>query len=187
MTKKDDPSVTYLFEAADGSLAPESALQDDYFRWLCTQSASGEMEPTNLGGGRADVALKNTGERIVIEVKRELQDASFDALAKDYVGQTTDYQNVSIRLGFLLVLDLTGSKTEGTPHIRSLIQCRPAQRIGESEPRHVVIVKVPGRRYLPSAISKSAKSSAATDKPTRKRTEKARAADRNAKNQTASL
>ncbi|WP_150429985.1 hypothetical protein [Dechloromonas sp. CZR5] len=187
MTKKDDPSVTYLFETADGSLVPESALQDDYFRWLCTQSASGEMEPTNLGGGRADVALKNTGERIVIEVKRELQDASFDALAKDYAGQTTDYQNVSIRLGFLLVLDLTGTNTGGTPHIRSLIQCRSIHRIGESEPRYVVIVKVPGRRSVPSAIIKSAKLSAATGKSKRKRTQKTRVVGRNTKNQPVSL
>lgn len=187
MTKKDDPSVTYLFETADGSLVPESALQDDYFRWLCTQSASGEMEPTNLGGGRADVALKNTGERIVIEVKRELQDASFDALAKDYAGQTTDYQNVSIRLGFLLVLDLTGTNNEGTPHVRSLIQCRAIHRMGESEPRYVVIVKVPGRRCVPSAISKSAKQSATTGKPKPKRTQKARAVGRTTKNQPVSL
>ena len=39
----------------------QESLQDDYFRWISTQSASGEMEPTNLGGGRADVALKATG------------------------------------------------------------------------------------------------------------------------------
>ncbi|EXI80477.1 MAG: hypothetical protein AW10_01807 [Candidatus Accumulibacter appositus] len=164
MTKKDDPSVSYLFEAGDGSLAPEGALQEDYFRWLSTQSASGEMEPTNLGSGRADVALKNTGERIVIEIKREIQDASFDFLAKAYAGQTTDYQNISIRLGFLLVLDLTGPKLEGTPHIRTLVQCRSIQRKGEAEPRQVVIVKVPGRRCLPSAISKIAKLSASGGK-----------------------
>lgn len=156
ITKKDDPSVTYLFERSDGALPPESALQDDYFRWISTQSASGEMEPTNLGGGRADVALKATGERMVIEIKREMDDASFDSLANHYAGQTTDYQNVSIRLGFLLVLDLTAPKLEGTPHIRSLIQCRCIQRLSESEPRHVVIVKVPGRRYLPSGITKNA-------------------------------
>jgi hypothetical protein len=157
ITKKDDPSVTYLFETSDGTLAPESALQDDYFRWISTQSASGEMEPTNLGGGRADVALKATGERMVIEIKREMDDASFDSLASHYAGQTTDYQNVSIRLGFLLVLDLTAPKLEGTPHIRTLVQCRSTRRSGEIEPRHVVIVKVPGRRYLPSAVSKNAK------------------------------
>lgn len=156
ITKKDDPSVKYLFETSDGTLPPESALQDDYFRWISTQSASGEMEPTNLGGGRADVALKATGERMVIEIKREMDDASFDSLASHYAGQTTDYQNVSIRLGFLLVLDLTAPKVEGTPHLRSLMQCHSIQRIGETEPRHVVIVKVPGRRYLPSDISKNA-------------------------------
>ena len=94
---------------------------------------------------------------MVIEIKREMDDASFDSLASHYAGQTTDYQNVSIRLGFLLVLDLTAPKLEGTPHIRSLVQCRPIQRSGETEPRHVVIVKVPGRRYLPNVVSKKAK------------------------------
>jgi hypothetical protein len=169
MTKKDDPSVSYLFETSDGTLAPESALQDDYFRWISTQSASSEMEPTNLGGGRADVVLKTTGERMVIEVKREMDDASFDSLASHYAGQTTDYQNVSIRLGFLLVLDLTAPKLEGTPHIRSLVQCRPIQRPGESDMRHVVIFKVPGRRLLPSAVTKNAVTSGkATSKKSRK-------------------
>lgn len=175
ITKKDDPSVAYLFETSDGTLAPESALQDDYFRWISTQSASGEMEPTNLGGGRADVALKATGERIVIEVKREMEDASFDSLAIHYAGQTTDYQNVSIRLGFLLVLDLTVQKLEGTPHIRSLVQCRPMQRSGETEPRHVVIVKVPGRRYLPSAVSKNAKLSDTAVKVSRRQVKRVKA------------
>lgn len=159
ITKRDDPSVAYLFETSDGILAPESALQNDYFRWISTQSASGEMEATNLGGGRADVALKATGERMVIEIKREISDASFESLAAHYAGQTTDYQNISIRLGFLLVLDLTAPKLDGTPHIRSLIECRAIQRSGEMEPRHVVIAKVPGRRYLPSAISRNAKRS----------------------------
>lgn len=153
VTRKDDPSVAYLFENKDGMLPPESALQEDYFRWLSTQAAAGEIEATNLGGGRADVALKTTGERIVVEVKRETQDASFDLLAKSYAGQATDYQNVSIRLGFLLVLDLTEAKRQGTPHIRSLVECRSVLRKDEAEPRHVVVVKVPGRRYLPSAIS----------------------------------
>jgi len=152
MTRKDDASVAYLFENAGGTLPHESALQEDYFRWLSTQTAAGEIEATNLSGGRADVALKTTGERIVIEVKREMQEASFDFLAKSYAGQTTEYQNVSIRLGFLLVLDLTEARRSGAPHIRSLVECRPVLRAGEGEPRYVVIVKVPGRRYLPSAI-----------------------------------
>jgi len=135
------------------------------------------MEPTNLGGGRADVALKATGERMVIEIKREMDDASFDSLASHYAGQTTDYQNVSIRLGFLLVLDLTAPKLEGTPHIRSLMQCRSIQRLGETEPRHVVIVKVPGRRYLPSGISKNAQLSGTTAKATKRQPKRKKTSD----------
>jgi hypothetical protein len=177
VTKKDDPSVTYLFETSSGTLPPESALQDDYFRWISTQSASGEMEPTNLGGGRADVALKATGERIVIEIKREMDDASFDSLASHYAGQTTDYQNVSIRLGFLLVLDLTAPKLEGTPHIRTLVQCRSIRRLDETEARHVVIVKVPGRRYLPSGISKNAKLSDTKVKKTERQSKRTKVPD----------
>lgn len=168
VTRKDDPSVAYLFEDSDGPLPLESALQNDYFRWLSTQAAAGEIEATNLGGGRADVVLKTTGERVVIEIKREMQNGSFDFLAESYARQTTEYQNVSIRLGFLLVLDLTVAKREGTPHIRSLVECHSICRTGEAEPRHVVIVKVPGRRYLPSAISGNTMLSGEPSKPARK-------------------
>lgn len=177
ITKKDDPSVAYLFETSGGTLPLESALQDDYFRWISTQSASGEIEPTNLGGGRADVALKATGERIVIEIKREMDDASFDSLVSHYAGQTTDYQNISIRLGFLLVLDLTAPKLEGTPHIRTLVQCRSIRRVNETDARHVVIVKVPGRRYLPSGITKNAKLSDAKVKQTKRQSKRTKASD----------
>jgi hypothetical protein len=157
VTKKDDPSVGYLFERVDGKLPHEDELQQDYFRWISTVVAGSDLEPTNQGGGRADLRLKSSGERFVIEVKRETRDCSFDALAKSYSAQTTDYQNVSIRLGILLVLDLATSNREGTPHITSLVQPRSVQRIGEDQPRHIIIVKVPGQRKCPSDLSKFAK------------------------------
>lgn len=100
MTRADDPTVEYLFERADGKNAPEDTLQADFFRWLTTNAAGSELEPTNLGGGRADIGLKSSSERVVIEIKRELKDSSFDALSAAYEAQTTDYQNVSVRLGF---------------------------------------------------------------------------------------
>jgi hypothetical protein len=124
VTKADDPTVEYLFQRADGSNVTEDALQADFFRLLTTNAAGSDLEPTNLGGGRADVRLKSSSERVVIEVKRELGGSSFDALAASYQAQTTDYQNVSVRLGFLLVLDLANNTNEGTPHIRSLVQTR---------------------------------------------------------------
>jgi hypothetical protein len=159
MTKADDPTVEYLYERADGKNAVEDALQADFFRWLTTNAAGSELEPTNIGGGRADILLKSSSERVVIEVKRELRDSSFDALAAWYQAQTTDYQNVSVRLGFLLVLDLTIKNNEGTPHIRSLIRTRSVQRTGEDHPRLLVIAKVPGNRKRPSDLTKAAKAS----------------------------
>lgn len=157
VTKKDDPSVGYLFEKEDGKLPQEDELQQDYFRWISTVAAGSDLEPTNQGGGRADLRLKSRGERLVIEVKRETQDCSFYALAKSYAAQTTDYQNVSIRLGILLVLDLATPNREGTQHITSLVQPQLVQRIGEDQPRHIIIVKVPGRRKRPSDLTKLAK------------------------------
>ncbi len=159
MTKADDPTVEYLFQHDDGTNAKEDALQADFFRWLTTNAAGSDLEPTNLGGGRADVRLKSSSERVVIEVKRELEDSSFDALAASYQAQTTDYQNVSVRLGFLFVLDLSNNNNEGTPHIRSLVQTRLVQRSGEDHPRLLVIVKVPGNRKRPSDLTKAAKTS----------------------------
>jgi hypothetical protein len=157
ISQKDDPTVGYLFEKPDGSLAHEGELQADYFRWLATAASSSDLEPTNIGGGRADVRLRYSNERIVIEVKRELVDASFDALAAWYAGQTTDYQNVGIRLGFLLVLDLSIEEREGTPHLTTLFQSRIMPRAEEDVPRVVTIVKVPGRRKRPSDLTKAAK------------------------------
>jgi hypothetical protein len=116
------------------------------------------LEPTNIGGGRADVRLRASNERIVVEVKREMSNASFDALATWYAGQTTDYQNISIRLGFLVVLDLTTENREGTPHLTSLFQTRGIQRQGEDVQRVVTIVRIPGRRKRPSDLTKAAKS-----------------------------
>jgi hypothetical protein len=156
--QKDDPTVAYLFERTDGTLAHEDDLQADYFRWLSTNAAGTDLEPTNLGGGRGDLKLKSSGERLVIEVKREMSDSSFDTIAASYAAQSTDYQNVSIRLGFLLVLDLVASNSEGTPHITTLFESRAIRRTGELVPRSITIVKVPGRRKRPSDLTKAAKS-----------------------------
>jgi hypothetical protein len=118
LTKGDDPTGSYLFERDDGSMPHEDELQQDFFRWVATYAAGSDLEPTNIASGRADIRLKFGPERLVVEVKREEKDCSFDALFKSYAAQTADYQNVSIRLGVLLVLDLATPNREGTPHLR---------------------------------------------------------------------
>lgn len=155
LTMGDDQTGAYLFERKDGSLPHEDELQQDYFRWITTSAAGSDLEPTNIASGRADIRLTSGPERLVVEVKREEKDSSFDALFKSYAAQTTDYQNVSIRLGVLLVLDLATPNREGTPHIKSLFEMRQVHRHGESEPRLILIIKVPGRRKRPSDLTKS--------------------------------
>lgn len=159
LTKGDDPTGAYLFERADGSLPHEDELQQDFFRWVATYAAGSDLEPTNIASGRADIRLRSGPERLVVEVKREETDCSFDALFKSYAAQTTDYQNVSIRLGVLLVLDLATPNREGTPHLTSLFEMRHVRRCGESRSRLILIVKVPGRRKRPSDLTKLAKAS----------------------------
>lgn len=87
----------------------------------------------------------------------EMEDSSFESLAASYQAQATDYQNVSVRLGFLLVLDLVSTDNEGTPHISSLVRAQSVQRAHEDSPRLLVIVKVPGNRKRPSDLTKAAK------------------------------
>jgi len=157
LTKGDDATGAYLFERDDGSFPHEDELQQDFFRWVSTYAAGSDLEPTNIASGRADIRLRSGPERLVVEVKREEKDCSFDALFKSYAAQTTDYQNVSIRLGVLLVLDLATPNREGTPHLSSLFEIRHVHRRNESQSRLILIVKVPGRRKRPSDLTKLAK------------------------------
>jgi hypothetical protein len=48
------------------------------------------LEPTNIGGGRADIKLRSGNERLVVEVKRELTDCSFDALSRKKLVEQPD-------------------------------------------------------------------------------------------------
>ena len=175
LTKGDVPAVEYLFERADGSLPHENALQQDYFNVMHSNLPGTEIEVSNVSGGRADLRFSYRPERLVAEIKRETDDGSFEALMRSYAAQTTDYQNVSVRLGFLLVLDLTELRSQGTPHLRNLV--RPCQVIrgGESEGRLVVVVKVPGRRLRPSDLTKVVSAGQAASKGSVKQINKARA------------
>ncbi|MGA0608701.1 hypothetical protein [Caldimonas sp. KR1-144] len=157
LTKGDDPTGAYLFERDDGPLPHEDELQKDFFRWVATNAAGSDLEATNIASGRADIRLNSGPERLVVEVKREESDCSFDALSTSYAAQTTDYQNVSIRLGVLLVLDLATPNREGTPHLTSLFEMRHIRRMGETQSRLILIVKVPGRRRRPSDLTKLAR------------------------------
>lgn len=153
LTKGTDAGLAYLFRQDENDLPLEVELQMDYYRTMSSVLVGTEMEVQNIGGGRADLRFSLQGERIVCEVKRELQDASFSALEAAYSSQATDYQNVGVRLGILLVLDLSRIRYDGTPHIAELVKPSILTRKGETSPRGLVTVVVPGRRFTPSGLS----------------------------------
>ncbi|WPB73931.1 hypothetical protein KYC5002_33455 [Archangium violaceum] len=157
LTQGDVPGLSYLFERDDGSLPHENELQADYHRLMLSNVLGTEIEVSNIGGGRADLRFAFGPERLVVEVKRESDDCSFERLERFYAAQTTDYQNVSVRFGFLLVLDQTEIRRSGTPHISTLVRPVLVVRNGETEPRCIVIVNVPGRRLRPSDLTREAR------------------------------
>ena len=152
MSRQNAP-VHYLFEVDGEEFPKEESLQQDYSQMMTSMVGHGaRIEMPDIAGGRADVWFKLGGEHLVVEVKRELSDASFEALERAYSAQAAEYQNTSIRLGFVLVLDLTEVRAGGSIHMGDLVQARQLIRNGETEPRWLIFVKVPGRRRPPNKL-----------------------------------
>ncbi len=150
------PHFKYLFESRDGRMPTESDLHHDYVQFLSGFWLGTNIEVSDVGGGRADVQFRLGPESLVCEVKREESDASFSNLEAVYLEQTVAYQVRSARLGFLLVLDLTDEAKGMAKHISELVKPTEYLRVGETQPRHCLILKVPGRKQLPSALTAAA-------------------------------
>ncbi|QDT45679.1 hypothetical protein Pan241w_58060 [Gimesia alba] len=168
MTQKDEPVIKYLFKQDNGKKPKEEKLQADFNNVMTSIIGGTDIEVMNVAGGRADVLFRLNTERIVTEVKREERDSSFDNLIAEYSAQAADYQNVSGRLGLVLVLDQTTS-ANGTPHISTLVKPTQLTREGESIPRMLVFIKVPGERLRPSDLTKQAKKKGAEQRRGQKR------------------
>jgi hypothetical protein len=145
----NDPLSGYLFERSAGNLPHESALQQHFYSMLSGWMGPMGFEVRRVSGGRCDVVFSRGTDRFVVEVKRELTDASPESLFAAYGAQTEEYQNTSWRLGILLVLDLTGSDGRGL-HIRDAVASRSITRDGESAARTIFLTRIAGRRLVPS-------------------------------------
>ncbi|MDR6200162.1 hypothetical protein QE374_002071 [Microbacterium sp. SORGH_AS428] len=143
----------------DGEAPREAALQE-HFYWYLGSTGLGDStftEVPNLATGRVDVlTVGEGGARFVTEVKRELTDASINALADSYFGQAAEYLSNGLSLGQLLVLDLT-DHSRGVPSVADSIHVETRQVGGSA--RTIVIFVVRGNRPQPSKV----KSPAATE------------------------
>jgi hypothetical protein len=140
--------IAYLFPPAAG--APpfgEEVLQKDVYRWLSNSSLRPytRLEERDVAAGRADVTITRS-HRFVIEIKRELADASRQAIHAAYGGQAAAYSTGGPRISLEMVLDLT-DHSEGVVSLAQSVWVDEVLTGGEF--RHVVVVVVRGNRPTP--------------------------------------
>jgi hypothetical protein len=131
----------------------EDSLQRDLYDYLTgfLNSGNHSIEKSDIASGRVDIFITADGFRFIIEVKRELTNASFENLKESYASQATEYQNTNIRLSILLVLDLTDKKN-GVAHVTDQVRAYSIKRPGEQSQRGLVIIRVPGNKLPPSKL-----------------------------------
>jgi len=149
---KDYEKTAYFAKTAEDKRDQlEKALQlDCVHRLQAYLGQNVKIELSDVSSGRVDIAIETNGLRFSIEVKREDTDASHEALLRKYGAQGTEYSNTNIRIGFLLVLDR--SRPDGSAgYLSDKFSVQEVMKKGETEPRLLVIVTMPGRRKTPSA------------------------------------
>lgn len=155
-TISQDPTVEYLFAIPEQDDPAEQDLQQDYLRHMRQKKLGTLDEVRGVAGGRSDVWHDLRGIRFITEIKKETENASFEALAKAYGHQTAMYQTTNIPIGILLVLDLTTQEGRAD-HIDRLYRPIIGDLLGDGTNRGLLIVRVPGRRITPSAATVAAK------------------------------
>lgn len=136
------------FEYLTISDALENALHQDYREWMAGNGLNGilDIEVSHVAAGRVDVRFTFGTDRIVTEVKRDEAPFGTGALDK-YLNQAGAYQVSNVRLGILLVLDLSDkSAGQGRSLERSVwVTPKPVLEDGDL-PRDIVVAVLPGNR-----------------------------------------
>lgn len=153
---EQDRFSAYLFKHDD--LPIEKELQQDFLRHGKSACLPVDDEVKGIAGGRADIRYKTNGNTVIIEVKRELVDGSFDNLLSSYGDQTVIYQTTSVKLGAMLVLDLSKDHSK-LNHMDTWYATRTGNLLGDGTERGLLMIKIPGRRGTPSAATRAAKKS----------------------------
>lgn len=143
----------FLFER-DGAQPLEKELQRTLFHFLRLQAGGFPQhqivrELPDVATGRADIAVVRPHWRIVVEIKRELDDCSRRGISK-YLGQTSSYELTGPLIAFLVVLDLQSQK-EWPLTLKDNCWVEKVEGPGDSRPRLVCVWRIPGARRPPSA------------------------------------
>lgn len=143
----------YLFPPAAGAgRYTEDYLQRDLGEFLQSTRLRPRVrfEESDVASGRADLTVSTPGNRFSIEIKRELTDASRNAIRLNYSAQAAGYAVTSVGLGILMVLDLT-NHGNGVPSVRDSVWVEKVS-IPEGADRFLVVGVVRGNRPTPSQL-----------------------------------
>ncbi|WP_031364644.1 hypothetical protein [Caballeronia sordidicola] len=149
------PFLEFLFRTG-GNLPLERELQAAMFHALHLGASNFQThqihrEAHDVSRGRADLAITCADWRMIIEVKRESSDASREGISQ-YLGQAAAYLLTGPRIGFLVVLDLCSQK-QWPLTLADNCWVESVKGPGDSEPRIIVVWRIPGMRPVPSAIT----------------------------------
>lgn len=144
--------VKYLFQPADGKQFTEDYLQRDAGQFLKASPLRPNVryEERDIAAGRADLTVKPNLHRFSVEIKRERDDASRQAIRANYSGQASAYTAADVPLAVLLVLDLT-PHPNGAPGVFDSVWVDRLP-VSNGADRFVVVGVVRGNRKPPSAI-----------------------------------
>ena len=148
-----EQTFDFLFER-DGTQPLEKELQRTLFHFLRLQAGGFPQhqvvrELPDVATGRADIAVVRPHWRMVVEIKRELDDCSRSGIRK-YLGQASSYELTGPLIAFLVVLDLQSQKEWPLP-LQDNCWVEKVGGPGDSQPRLVCVWRIPGARRAPSA------------------------------------
>ena len=150
-TQMDSKRVSYLYQNLP--LPMEVTLQDDFHDFLIGNlfDANISVEKSNVAGGRVDVSVAFSSFNFSVEIKRDSKDCSFESIRSKYLGQAAEYLGTDVKLGFLMVLDLT-DKSSGIRSMGSNVKVEIVKKDNDPIESAIVVIVVPGNRKTPSKI-----------------------------------
>lgn len=134
--------------------ADENDLHMDLIDYLGGQDLAGyaQIEVTNIAGGRADIQVSYGPFHLYLELKADSTHVA-PADKKAYIQQALAYQGADVQISFLVVLRIASSDQTGAlPHLSTLVTHTTVTVETGTEPRHVVMIEIPGNRKTPSAL-----------------------------------
>lgn len=140
----------YLFKRN----AVEGELQEDLRNFLIGNllGAAIQTEVPGIATGRCDIYVGHGGWRFVLELKRH-EGLVTREVARKYVGQAASYQGTNVKLGMLGILELV-DRTGPAPGLESCLWHDSLVPEGDTEARHLVVFRVPGRLRRPNELSR---------------------------------